>query len=83
MNIDRLTELAVWLEAGAPVSHGVTEFNMAGFIEAPTKGCGTACCIAGAAIQFSRETPFSSQAEYLTCEDYGNAGSGDTAKGSS
>jgi uncharacterized lipoprotein YmbA len=55
-----LTELAVWLEASAPETSGVSEFNMMVFIERPrAHDCGTACCIAGAAIQFAQDKPFS------------------------
>lgn len=50
MNVDKLTEIAEWLEAGAPERDYVNEFHMANFIRA--NGCGTSCCIAGAAVQF-------------------------------
>ena len=66
MNIERLTELAEWLEAGAPEKAGVVEFDMSDFINVPLEyaalerahdwvpSCGTACCIAGAAVQFEQ-----------------------------
>lgn len=44
MNIERLTIIAEWLEAGAPEKGGVKGFNMANLGR-----CGTVCCIAGTA----------------------------------
>jgi hypothetical protein len=68
MNIERLIEIAEWLEAGAPERAGIVEFNMRDAIE-PVRSidwaCKTACCIAGAAIQFERshrgESPIKSR----------------------
>jgi len=56
VNIDKLTEIAEWLEAGAPERKGVTGFDMETFLS--DKGCGTACCIAGAVVQFDRKAPY-------------------------
>jgi hypothetical protein len=50
MHIERLTELAEWLEAGAPHKNGVVAFDMN--VGVAHNGCGTVCCIAGAAVQF-------------------------------
>lgn len=59
MNIERLTQLAEWLEGGA--KHERFEFDMStGFSFPVTEDfnpdvvpeCGAACCIAGAACQF-------------------------------
>lgn len=60
LNVERLSELADWLEAGAPHKH--ITFKMNHFIDPKlidstkpcTKDniCGTACCIAGAATMF-------------------------------
>lgn len=46
MNIERLTQIAEWLEAGRPFRHGVSNLNMMGVL------CGTSCCIGGAALQW-------------------------------
>lgn len=62
MNIDKLTEIAEWLEAGAPERDGVVKFNMKNFIV--PEGCGTACCIAGAVVQFSSALPFRSSKHF-------------------
>lgn len=51
MNIDRLTTIAEWLEAGAPHRDGVDGFDMSGWINREA-ACGTTCCIAGAAVEF-------------------------------
>lgn len=56
MNIDKLVEIAEWLEAGATYVKGVSRFDMTHFIE--RDHCGTSCCIAGAAIQFDRKFPY-------------------------
>lgn len=70
MNIDRLSEIAVWLESDVKTTKGVSEFDMRGFIENPLNHqCGTCCCIAGAAIQFSRVAPFANHFEATTCQD--------------
>lgn len=61
MNVDKLTEIAEWLEAGAPERKGVTGFDMEQFVQ--DRGCGTACCIAGAAVQFERRIPYANQHE--------------------
>ena len=50
MHIPRLTQLAEWLEAGAPHKDGVDRFDMGHGVTVTS--CGTACCIAGAATQF-------------------------------
>ncbi len=50
MHIPRLTQLAEWLEAGAPHKNGVDHFDMGHGVAVTS--CGTACCIAGAATQF-------------------------------
>lgn len=65
MNHDLLNRIAVWLEAGAPhetAPNGIG-FNMVVAYEDSyeawrdgkydTEDCGSACCIAGAAIQFA------------------------------
>lgn len=59
MNIERLTEIAEWLEQGAPHrprsngATGVTGFNMLHYaMNDVGTDCGTACCIAGAANAF-------------------------------
>lgn len=79
MNIERLTEIAEWLERGAPERDGVKGFYMPDFFSMSTdvyydirsalrvgevnradeifRGCGTTCCIAGAAIAFYAEHP--------------------------
>ncbi len=51
MNIERLIEIAEWLEAGAPHKGNVHGFSMESFERYDPK-CGTVCCIAGAANQF-------------------------------
>lgn len=50
VGVERLSEVAAWLEAGAPHSGGVEEFNMD--VGVHHTDCGTACCIAGAVCQF-------------------------------
>lgn len=52
MNVELLTRLAQWLETDAPHVAGIVQFDMIAFIE--PYGCGTACCIAGSALQFHR-----------------------------
>lgn len=54
MNIDRLTEIAEWLEAGAPEKCNISGFNMNTFGE--KSSCGTVCCIAGSANAFHFES---------------------------
>jgi len=49
VNIERLTELAEWLESGAPRKAGVDGFNMLHFRN-ESEYCGTTCCICGAAV---------------------------------
>lgn len=52
MNITLLTEIRDWLADGAP---GDWDFDMSVYFEAQRTGpswCGTACCIAGAALLF-------------------------------
>lgn len=51
MNIDRLTEIAEWLEAGALRRQEVRGFNMERFCDGDAE-CGTVLCICGAAIAF-------------------------------
>lgn len=59
MNIERLTKLAEWLEAGA--KHERITFDMTrglafkiteDFDPSKAAACATSCCIAGAAVQF-------------------------------
>lgn len=50
MNIERLTEIAEWLEAGAPRKGGVDGFDMGGYFHKTP--CETVCCIAGTAIEW-------------------------------
>lgn len=59
MNVERLTRLAEWLEAGAP--HERIKFDMtSGILVSVTEGfdpskpsaCNTSCCIAGATVEF-------------------------------
>ncbi len=57
LNIPPLTELVVWLEAGAKYEdNNGFEFNMNEWLEVRAQPgghwCGTSCCIAGAALQF-------------------------------
>lgn len=56
VHTQRLLALAEWLDDGAPPALGVTRFNMHSFIaqsyDADNNLCGTACCIAGAAVMF-------------------------------
>jgi hypothetical protein len=52
MNIERLTAIAEWLEAGAPERDGVQYFDMKWWnsdLKSITGYCGTVCCIGGAA----------------------------------
>jgi len=57
MNVERLTEIAEWLDRGAPerrVSGGVINgFDMESFYD-DHAACGTTCCIAGAAVAFHK-----------------------------
>jgi len=50
MNIERLTVICEWLEAGAPHKDGVDGFDMRALVRYTP--CGAVCCIAGAASQF-------------------------------
>lgn len=54
MNVERLNEIALWLEGGA--KHVDANGNQVVFdmekIWLQTPSCGTVCCIAGAALQF-------------------------------
>lgn len=56
MNKERLTQIAEWLEEGAPIRGNVTGFNMECFITEEYnenyQPCGTICCIGGAAVAF-------------------------------
>lgn len=57
MNRELLTQIAKWLEAGAPHVRGIDRFDMNRFVYTQEQGsnsCGTSCCIAGAAEQFNR-----------------------------
>lgn len=60
MNKERLTAIAEWLEGGA--LHSDVNFDMStGLIpydrdNAAHNGCGTTCCLAGAAVQFFNPT---------------------------
>jgi hypothetical protein len=56
MHIERLDEIASWLEDGAPHRGKVHAFTMSAFIDIIDNDCGTACCIAGAAVQFHRKS---------------------------
>lgn len=47
MNIERLTEIAEWLENGGGRRGDIAYFDMTTFGD--PSSCGTACCIAGAA----------------------------------
>jgi hypothetical protein len=49
MNIERLKEIAEWLEAGAPHKCGLTGFYMPAVFKIGS--CGTKACLAGAAIE--------------------------------
>jgi len=92
MNIERLTELAEWLERGAPEQKGVTKFDMGDFIcleeykthtdmwekykegaldeaDSILRRCGTACCIAGAAVMFYSKHPALSRLQYNEADD--------------
>lgn len=57
MNIDRLTTIAEWLEAGAPHRDGVDGFDMSCWVKVEA-ACGTTCCIAGAAATFFTATTY-------------------------
>ena len=59
MNVERLTEIAEWLEAGAPHKGAVDGFNMVDYTT--ETDCGTCCCIAGAANAFAGQ-PLGSEA---------------------
>ena len=64
MNKERLTEVALWLEAGAPER----KFNMNRFLNTDTtNGCGTECCIAGYAV-----TKYAPE-QVISAEMYGTA----------
>lgn len=56
MNIDALTEIAEWLEAGAPHKGDLTGFDMTTY--GLHNSCGTVACIAGAAVDFHRADLF-------------------------
>lgn len=67
MNLEHMTKLRDWLLAGAPhvyfsISYGLGSFVEGEYSDIPAdqfeKGhCGTVCCIAGAAAQFSGLKP--------------------------
>lgn len=50
MNVERLNQIAMWLEAGAPSTNGVDGFDMSDWKQ--KKDCGTVCCIAGTANEW-------------------------------
>lgn len=56
LNTELLTRISDWLKAGAPETGQGFGFDMNTWIEAEALGddnwCGTACCIAGAALVF-------------------------------
>lgn len=55
MNVKLLERIATWLENGAVEVDrfgNPIEFNMAVGVKSGHEDCGTACCIAGAAVQF-------------------------------
>lgn len=61
LNIAALSRVAKWLEAGAPHTATpsgppVTGFDMSRGVAIDDAGCGTVCCIAGAACQFEGVT---------------------------
>lgn len=61
LNIAALDRVAKWLEAGAPCTATpggvpVTGFDMSRGVAIDAEGCGTVCCIAGAACQFEGVT---------------------------
>ena len=49
MNVERLTEIAEWLEAGAPEVReaGIVCFDMGSWSSIDAERCGTICCIGG------------------------------------
>jgi hypothetical protein len=55
MNIERLTTIVEWLEAGAPGRDGVAGFDMSEVSK--ETDCGTVCCICGAAVHWWGSTP--------------------------
>lgn len=59
-NKQALVKVAEWLEAGAPHTtvheHSIGKFDMEFAIEGRGE-CGTACCIAGAIVQFENLVP--------------------------
>ena len=56
MNIERLGEIATWLEAGAPEKDGAVGFDMNEWgvisVGGRVNKCGSVCCIGGAAVQW-------------------------------
>jgi len=50
INVEALTEIAEWLEAGAPHRNGVHSFDMNEGISWKNTQCNTVCCIAGATL---------------------------------
>lgn len=53
MNVELLTKIAEWLEAGGREADFGYRFNMAHYYEDARPNCGAACCIAGAALELS------------------------------
>lgn len=50
MNVERLTALAEWLEAGGKPNGVKATFRMSTWFTPHAFDCGTACCIAGSAV---------------------------------
>lgn len=63
MNVDRLTKIAEWLEAGAPHKKGVAKFDMSDYVV--NDSCGTVCCIAGAACQFFTKSRYKTHQSFV------------------
>lgn len=71
MNTERLNILADWLEAGAPHERAGMRFDMEIGIEVDhDNGCATACCIAGAAVQFFDPTWVAEKVEAALDDDF-------------
>lgn len=70
---DALLKVKQWLEAGAP-HHGiggtVIRFNMILWNSRDTEGCGTACCMGGAAELFSGVDGLFSRFKYDPAEEH-------------
>lgn len=75
LNIAALDRVAKWLEAGAPCTATpggvpVTGFDMSRGVAIDDAGCGTVCCIAGAACQFEGVT--NAEVDSMLDADEGN-----------